>query len=248
MKNFLVTSLYKVKGWRDTEGDVYSVYKQMLKIMYESYAMNLEGEWEFVVFEDEVDDVQDVFIRNFHRLRDLWLNNTPCNILYCGPDTIMIKPTKVFGQYKHFLMFNYGCDGPYGLRTFYEENRHNLRFDHYLNADVRYYPAEMEPRLWEIGYKLFTNFDRGLWDTEQLIWNYMVWSQGLAPSEVIKPHMAYQTPLAPYVSIELQNEWNNCNIREANIIHLHGTRGAVAKLQFMIQLNDAFNIHGIKNI
>ena len=111
MKNYLIRSLYQIKSpvWfrdRTDEGDIYDQYMQMHEISLRTFEQHLQGDWEFVFFNKTVPDIQAVFKDHFFEIYDIWRQGD-CNILYCGPDNAMMKPTQFFGKYEDFMMFNY---------------------------------------------------------------------------------------------------------------------------------------------
>ena len=238
MKNLLVRSIYKIKStqWfrdRADEGDIYEHYMQMHKISLDSFKQHLQGDWEFVFFNKEVDDIQQVFQDHFFELYDLWKQGN--NILYCGPDNLMIKPTKFFGEYNDFRMFNYTDPKSFN------------GIEHFLNADVRYYSADMNPDTWTESLKQAENWDFSEWNTEQIILNKMLWNQeGRTPQNTIIPKMAYQAHgvwLTNDINQHIQraNAWNGCALQDSHIIHLHGSRNAPNKLELMKALHKEFN-------
>lgn len=227
MKNLLVRSLYRIKStkWfrdRAEEGDLYDLYHQMHEISLESFEKHLQGDWEFVFYNKEVDNIQEVFRDHFFEIYDLWKSG--CNILYCGPDNFMTQDTSFYGEYSDFRMFNY---------TDPKQFRH---FEHFLNADVRYYSADMDPDTWCKPLEAAKNWDFSEWNTEQIILNDMLWSQAdRTPENTIMPHMAYQGHLLgrDIRTLQYSNAWNGIDIRQAHIIHLHGSRNAPEKLALM---------------
>ena len=111
MKNYLIRSLYKIKSpiWfedRSGEGDLYDWYMKMHDISLRSFEKHLQGDWEFVFFNKEVENIQEVFKNHFFEIYDIWKQGDT-NILYCGPDNVVMKPTEFFGKYDDFMMFNY---------------------------------------------------------------------------------------------------------------------------------------------
>lgn len=226
MKNYLIKSLNRIKStdweWTDRarEGDIYPYYQKMHKISEASFHYLLQGEWEYIYLESEVSDVNQVFKDQFYQFYDIW-KKEPCNILYCGPDTQMIQPTEIFGRFKNFMMFNY------------TDPKSTDKHPHYLNADIRYIPATMNPEIWEIGLEAFRDFD--YWGGDQDLYNDMVWAQGLTPEQVIHPELAYQAFMLPGGEA-WANDWNGCKFEDALIIHWHGSRSAAQKLALMEQL------------
>jgi len=224
-------SLYKIKStqWfrdRSTEGDLYDLYTQMHEISLRSFEKHLQGDWEFRFYTKEVDNIQQVFQDHFFETYDLWKQGH--NILYCGPDNIMMKPTKFFGEYDDFRMFNFtDPKQAFGMNFF--------------NADVRYYPAHMPMDTWSEALVSAHNWNFEEWNTEQIILNKMLWSQaGRTLENTLQPTMAYQGHQL-YLNNWKQNRdaanaWNGCELKDAHIVHLHGSRNAAAKLELMREL------------
>lgn len=234
MKNYLIKGLHKIGSttwWpgsdRSWEGDLYPMYQQMDKISKASFAHNLQGNWELINLVSQADDVNHVFRQQFQAIYEIW-KSEPCNILYCGSDTQMIQPTEVFGKYQHFMMWNYTDPKEYGPCS------------HFLNADIRYYPGTMRQGIWD--YALYQMKDLTWWNSDQVLYNLMVWGQGLGAEQVIDPKMAYQGFMLPQLSQRLSDEWNGCTINEAHIVHWHGSRGAQLKLDLMASINQQLNI------
>ena len=234
MKNYLIKGLHKIVSttwWpgrdRENEGDLHDLYSQMNSFSEASFAHHLDGDWELVNLVSEARDINHVFRQQFRAIYDIW-SKEPCNILYCGSDTQMIKPTEVFGKYEHFLMWNYTDPRSYGP------------CDHYLNADIRYYPHTMRPEVWEFGLKMIDHLD--WWNGDQVLYNIMVWCQGLSHQQVIDPKMAYQGFMLPMQSQEYSDQWNNCRLADANIVHWAGSRGAVRTVEVMQSVHNQLQI------
>ena len=220
---------------RSNEPDLHDWYMKMHEVSLRSFVKNLEGDWEFIFFDGEVDDIQEVFQTHFFDLYDMW-KDEECNILYCGPDNMVMKPTSIFGEYDDFRMFNYTDP-----KASTAPNRWGLAHPHFLNADVRYYPSTMSEDTWELGAKMAEEWDGTEWATEQVILNEMLWSQeGRTPENTIMPHLAYQGHALYLHDWErtkaYSNEWNGCNLSDAQIVHLHGSRNAEAKYNLMVEL------------
>jgi hypothetical protein len=236
MKNYLIKGLHRIKStvwWpgsdRSWEGDLYPYYQQMNEISKASFFQNLAGDWSLINLVSNAEDVNHVFRQQFQAIWDIW-SSEPCNILYCGSDTQMIKPTEIFGKYHHFLMFNYTDPKSLGDCT------------HFLNADIRYYPAEMSRDLFQDGLEQIKSMNE--WNGDQLLYNKMVWDQGLVPEQVIDPKMAYQGPWLPgdQAAKDFTDQWNGCRLEDAHVVHWHGSRHAAAKLALMQQLNDQLGV------
>ena len=237
--DLLVRSIYKIKSpvWfrdRSSEGDIYEHYMKMHDISLRSFEKHLQGDWQFKFYNEEVEDIQQVFKDHFFKLYDLWCEGH--NILYCGPDNIMLKPTEIFGKYEDFMMFNYTDP-----KKSVEANKWNIQHEHFLNADVRYYPQTMSHDIWDIGLKMAEEWDFDCWNTEQVILNHMLWSQhNRVPENTIDAVIAYQGQDLYIDQWEQRkqhaNTWNGCELRDAHIVHLHGSRNAPEKLRLMKEL------------
>tara|TARA_R110002074_G_scaffold300901_2_gene472275 strand:+ start:1977 stop:2714 length:738 start_codon:yes stop_codon:yes gene_type:complete len=240
MKNYLIRSLYKIKSpmWfedRSSEGDLYDWYMKMHEISLRSFEKNLQGNWEFIFFNKEVDNIQEVFKDHFFEIYDIWKQGE-CNILYCGPDNMMMKPTEFFGKYDDFRMFNYTDP-----KSSVEPNHYDVQHEHFFNADVRYYPSTMSQDIWDMGLEMAENWDFNSWNTEQFILNKMLWDQeGRTIENTLDPTVAYQGHHLFISDWEQRkaysNNWNNCNLKDAHIVHLHGSRNAPQKHALMEQL------------
>ena len=220
---------------RSNEGDLYDWYMKMHDISLRSFEKHLQGDWEFIFFNKEVENIQEVFKDHFFEIYDIWKQGDT-NILYCGPDNIMMKPTDFFGKYDDFMMFNYTDP-----KSSIEPNHYNIQHEHFFNADVRYYPSTMSQDIWDMGLEMAENWDFNSWNTEQFILNKMLWDQtNRNLDNTLDPTVAYQGHQLFIEEWEQRkaysNEWNGCDIKDAQIIHLHGSRNAPRKYSLMEQL------------
>ena len=93
MKNYFVQTLCKVtkEDYDPTqqipihEPDTYPMYQELQNLSYSTFNHFLQGEWEYVLLEEDVNHVFEVFQQNFRKIYDLW-NSEPCNILFTGLD------------------------------------------------------------------------------------------------------------------------------------------------------------------
>ena len=222
---------------RSSEGDLYDWYMKMHDISLRSFEKHLQGDWEFVFLNKEVENIQEVFKDHFFEIYDIWKQGDT-NILYCGPDNLVMKPTEFFGKYDDFMMFNYTDP-----KTSNEPNHYNIQHQHFFNADVRYYPSTMSQDIWDMGIEMAENWDFNSWNTEQFILNKMLWDQPNRTLEnTLDPLMAYQGHelyLQDWEKRkEYSNKWNGCEIKDAHIIHLHGSRNAPNKFALIEQLEE----------
>jgi len=237
MKNYLIKGVHKIESpvwWpgsdRTNEGDLHGYYDKMNDLSVSSFFHNLQGDWEYIKLESVADSVYQVFRQQFIGIWNIW-KREPCNIYYCGSDTQALKPVEVFGRYKHFMLFNY------------TDPKSETGYPHYLNADIRYYPAEMDREKFEEAVNFITDPELG-WQQDQFLYNRMVWSQGLTPEEVIDPTMAYQGPWLPgdQSAKNFTDNWNGCRLEDAYVTHWHGSRNAQAKLNLMQYINEKLGI------
>ena len=235
MTNYFVQTLVKVNstdyGWKDrsSEGDLYSLYKQIQEQSYASFKHNLQGDWEYVLLETEVNNVLEVFRFNFESIYEL-AHREPANIFFCGLDCQMIEPTEVFGKYNKFRMFNH------------TDPKRNGFFENNFNCDTRYYPAELDESIWQ--YSLDTSENLTVWEQEQNIYNNMMWNQDVTLEEVLDPKMAFQAHMmgSPDNNVDEATRWNGIHVNDANIIHWHSSRGAPNRLDVMTEVNKRLGI------
>jgi hypothetical protein len=231
MKNYFVQTLCKICAHSGNPGedvpivgDVYPLYKQLQEISYSSFRHFMQGEWEYVLLEKEVDHVFDVFKNNFQSIYDL-RQAGPCNILFCGLDAQMVKPTEIFGKYDKFMMFNY------------TDPKNNSKFINNFNCDVRYYPVEMDQHWWN--YSLQESKNLKVWEDEQNIYNDMLWGQGVTLDQVLKPSMAFQAHMmgSPDDNVAYAEQWNNLRVNDSHIVHWHSSRGPENRIWTMSEVN-----------
>ena len=104
VKNYVVCAHRRIKStkwvWKDTkdEGDIYEIYREMCLHSLASARHFLEGEWEYILWDQEIDHINDAMPLNNQLTYDLW-HKEPCNILWIGPDVQFVKPTKIFGEF-----------------------------------------------------------------------------------------------------------------------------------------------------
>ena len=57
---------------------------------------------EFVIFDDEVDNYQQIFHKNFTNVYEIWQENGPNNILFLDTDTLVVSPISILA---HFSLY-----------------------------------------------------------------------------------------------------------------------------------------------
>ena len=248
VKNYVVCAHRRIKStkwvWKDTsaEGDIYQTYLEMCRHSLASAREFLEGDWEYILFDEEIDSINDAMPLNNDRIYELY-HREPCNILWVGPDVQFVKPTKIFGEFNEFRLFNWTDP-----KQWYQPNQYNKTFDNLFNNDLQYYPAGLvKPELWQMEREMRSAWDdsEGMssYNNQQIIHNTMFWSQGLEWEDAHRPELFYQAQWIPsWATIEVQDEWNQCKYEDAQIIHWHSSRHSPTKLECMRQVNEALGI------
>jgi hypothetical protein len=235
MKNYLVKSVYQVANpdWkildRSHEGNLFEKYITMHQLSVGSYTKFLQGDWELKFFTGKVDNINQAFAKTFWTIYNLW-HREPCNILYTDPDTLAVAPVNPWNQYQNFMMFNY--TDPKKLSN---NNVYNRSFSNFFNAGVRYFASTMNPEIWKVGTAIANAWDYSTYDTEQIILNEMLWSQGLTVDTVLDPSMAWQWFLP---SLEFNTNWNNFPLQQAKILHFHSSRGSNSRIELMKNITE----------
>ncbi len=232
MKNYLVGAIRPVlKVWGYWKGDGEDPeQKQNLKKYHDMYQLSrasarkfLTQPYEEILFQAPVLDNRLYQIAQWYCIKELWFKE-PCNILWMGADAMFVQPTEVFGRYNEMRLFNYTDP-----KSFDD-------IPHYFNDDIRYYPATMDPKVWEVGERRMPDWFAGpdvTWDAGQKIHNYQFWSQQISIKDALQPAMAWQ---AFSLSQEHGEAWNNCALKDAHILHFHGSRGTDQRVTVMSDL------------
>lgn len=233
MKNYLVKSLFEIEShdWhvldRKHETDLYKKYLALHEISLESFERHLGGTWEFKFVTGKFKDISQAFEKTFWTIHDLW-HQEPCNILYTDPDTLALKPVEIFDQFQHFMMFNH--TDPRSFRG------GGITIKDFFNAGVRYFPATMSQNTWDLGSLMAKQWNHSSYDTEQVILNAMLWTQGLTLQQAHHPElnwMAMNLRNLDPARISGHEAWNQMPIDQARIIHFHSSRGADAVKNIM---------------
>lgn len=237
MKNYFVQTLCKVneanhKPGQDIpihEKDVFPLYQQMQKLSYSTFKKFMAGDWEYVLLEKSVDHVFDVFKNNFREIHKL-AQDGDANILFCGLDAQMLRPTEIFGKWDKFMMFNHS------------DPKRTAKFENNFNCDVRYYPASLDKKWWDYTIEKLDTLK--VWSDEQDIYNDILWGQGVNVNEVCHPELAFQGFMMPSLShnVEVANRWNNTDINNANIVHWHSSRSLTNRIELMTDVCRRLNV------
>ena len=234
MKNILVLKNYTLTdqvGWyndRSHESDLSKNYKSMEEIAVATAQKHIQQLDEVKVFRGNADNIRDVFKLNFYEIYELWKEGN--NILYCDLDVVFTKPVSFFEEQDSlFRMYNFTDP------THTVDNHYNLEFEHYFNCGIRYYPSNMSQSVWDVGIAMVENWNPDRWDSEQIIYNAMMWSQQKHPDVFYMPHCAYQMLHNPH-SIggnSMNTQFNQIKLEQASVIHVHGSRGSMDRLGLM---------------
>ena len=225
MKNYLFKSLFQV-----TDTNWYFKDRKNEQNLYNKY---LKGDWELKFIQGSVENINDAFKKTFIEIYKLWKQGDT-NILYTDPDTLAINDMDPWEISDKFMMFNFTSMKSLRTSCHYKRN-----FPWYFNAGVRYFPANMTQRIWDIGFKMYDNWEENSYNTEQIILNSMLWDQGLTLEQALKPQFAYQAHWLPKKALLLEQDiWNGMDINKAFIIHTHSSRGVAEKLSFMKRISN----------
>ena len=238
MKNYLVGAVRPVSKtwgyWKTQQEESIALqehkkYEDMYKISRASARKFLQGEWEEIKFTAPVLDARLYQIAQWYVIKELW-HREPCNILAMGADTLFTKPTEIFGRFDHMMMFNY------------TDPKTHAEFEHYLNDDIRYYPATMDSKVWSLGEQKmgewFTHKE-GNWGWGQLVHNYQFWSQGLGIEQALHPELAWQ---AFSLNQSHSDSWNGIPLNDAHVLHFHGSRNSDSRVDIMSTLAKQLDI------
>jgi len=200
-------------------------YDKMFELSRRSVRHFLAGEYEEHVLTQPAKDRNELFRRTYQYLRRLW-RREPCNILFLDSDTLMTWHTEVFGKYQEFRMFNW------------TDPKSHPKFPNYYNCAVRYFPATMSRKIWDIGDYHYARWNYDIYAHEQEMYNHMFWAQNIPAHEAHEPDMNFQMPGASSPQqLQYWAEWNHCDFKQIKILHYHGTRGPEQAIQMATALS-----------
>jgi len=225
-KNYNITDNTKWYNDRTNERGLKNHYNAMEEIAIASAKEFVQDYDEIIVHRGESENIRDVFKDHYFEMLKLWEQGH--NVLYVDLDVVFTNPIKYFSEYNTFRMFNY--TDPKSVYSKY----YDLKLPNYFNCAIRYHPASMSQECWDLGNKMVANWDPEQWDTEQIIFNAMMWSQGLTLADVYQPELNYQF----LNSIESTIKFNALDMIDAKAIHTCGSRGSKIRLQLMQQIRD----------
>ena len=130
----------------------------------------------------------------------------------------------IFGKFNEFRMFNWS------------DPKSTELFANNYNAGVRYYSSNMSDEIWNLGSRLAQHWNLDIWDQEQRIFNEMFWTQKIPDSDRHHPELNWQGMHLKTAHPDTQRwheEWNQCTVDKVHILHVHGSRGAIATASVM---------------
>jgi hypothetical protein len=239
MSNLLVSKNYTVidhtKWYNDrshNSDQMVSGYDQMELLMTASAQRHLQDLDEVIVHRGEAENIREVFRIHFQEIHELWKQGH--DILYCDLDVLFMKPVKFFGEHNLFSMFNL-TDPP---RTV--DQHYGVSFDFFFNCGIRYYPKNMDQSVWDLGFEMLDNWNPDRWDSEQVIYNAMMYHQDTDPQKYYDPRKAFQ--LLQYPTNHPANQrFNQIDLSEAAVAHFHGSRDTTGRLAAMKRLSESDN-------
>ena len=134
------------------------------------------------------------------------------NVLVVEIDAVVIKPTKIFGEFDKMMMFTRTC--PPSIK--YEGVMGGWRFDPYMNSGIRYFPATIPLEILNKAESLMDIYDESFWGYDQVIYNWIYYQQ----------HERANLNYMKYNYMPFSDVLQNCKEEEAHIVHLFSSRGA----------------------
>jgi hypothetical protein len=229
LKNYTVTDHTKWYNDRSAEPGLSENYDAMEDLCVRSARQNLLELDEVMVHRGTAENIRDVFRTHFEEIYTVWKQGN--NVLYSDLDVVFTQPVYYFDEFNYFSMFN--LTDPASTR----DDHYGLSFDYYFNCGIRYYPKEMSQDTWDLGFAMLENWNNDRWDSEQIIYNAMMWSQNIEPREFYLPQYAYQL-LYPLDQNNQNDRFNQISLDDAYAVHVHSSRGSANRLQVMKNLVD----------
>jgi len=218
IQNIFMTACYEVGSMYGNAK--YEDYKKLTEICCGSFIKNLKGLTEVIILEGKKENFHELFKELYYKVKDIYLKNQPCNILFADSDTICLKPVDIFGKFDKFSMFLIANEFH---QSFENEECRKLAQPLYpwMMANLRYYPAGLSNSIWDTPDDLAFSW-RNDWAYDCIIYNTMFHSQGITNFD------DYHIP-----------EWNRLiiggitdeQINNSNIIHCAATRGSSLSLE-----------------
>lgn len=269
--NVYIASLY---NWGNPSDEIKASTLEMYHLSRDSYFQNLADIDAHVLLTNpgidgdlrgqDPDYHGDVFHDMFLKTYELWKKGN--SIFYADIDTICVRPTKIFGEFDKFSMFSGVGAGPFkdspnwrlcwmpeiDLGTelhegsVYSELFGDIHLPAYFNDGVRYFPAQTDTLVWQIGFTKWEDWKSGKishrWGEQQIIHNTMLYEgqnwqndysmlnrPDLNNLDLINPENLLLNPT--YYQPFVEN-------RRPSIYHVFGSRGLSDAINIMQQLRD----------
>lgn len=231
-RNILVSKNYNIvdhSKWYDDRSDELNIaqnYTEMEKLMTESAQRNVADLHEIIIHRGDIDNVRDLFKVHYNELYDLWKSKN-CNILYADLDVVFAKPSEYFDKFNKFTMFN--LTDP--VSTY--DDHYDIDLKYFFNCGIRYYPHNMDQSVWDLGFEMLEYWNPERYDSEQVVYNAMMYSQSPDAQQYYRPELAYQVIVD---DISANNRFNQMPESYAKTFHVHGSRGSANRLSVMNRL------------
>lgn len=168
MKHIHVTACCKVNISPRTQwvGDFFRGFQEVNKICVDSFRRNFP-EIESIIIGGEVETWDDYCLTIHRTIKEIYLDNHPCKLLFTGSDVVAVRPCDIF-KHTDFRMF---ADAQIKF------NKYGFNFNPYYNSDVRLYGNKLKKGFWEFSDKTFEEMPKGFWEYEQVAYNEMLYNQ-----------------------------------------------------------------------
>lgn len=189
------------------------------KFLIDANSVNLK-------IEIDADNFQEYFKKKYDYLRDFCLTNSSTGTLVLGGDVIF-RSYSSFENFSQMNMFNFASIKNNHVSRV--GDRLNVKgggskFEYYMNADVMYFAPNTNASIWEVGDSWRNNWVEGIWEYEQDMYNAMFRFQNGSTKPEVYSQYAYQLPVNELSELSKLFKWNNIEINDAKLIHLHSSR------------------------
>ena len=217
MKNIFITVNYQVDNMYGLTN--FQDYTKMTELCVESFKNNLAGLDEIIILRGKVSNYHQLFKEVYSRVKEIYFSGHH-NILFADSDTICLKPVEIFEKFNKFAMFVIANEFQFSFSnpTCLDLVR-NL--SPWMMANLRYYPAAMDEKLWDIGDDLaYSWIDEWAYDT--IIYNKMFHAQDITDYNIYN---------IPNWNTLVLGSISDMEIKNSTIIHCAATRGSGLSLE-----------------
>ena len=226
MKNIFVTANYDVKVMYAHDGHTEpGDYNQLTLKCIDSFMRNLVDLDEVVILTGKVHSYHELFRDIYFGIRSIWMGKEAANIIWTDSDNLCLKPLDIFDRWDKFSMF-FSANEYKDCFTYNSSLVLTKNLIPWMMSNLRYYPAEMDQKLWEIGDDLAYSWIEE-WGYECIIYNKMFHSQGITD---FKPYHI------PAWNVQCEGPVGMINpeiVRDSTIIHCQSTRGTKEAIEKM---------------